>query len=98
MNISIQAKILAIIYLILTSLSVLGALVTHSLRWEGIVMTMIWLALAALIVYDTHCLTSGKCNTWSSIRTVFYSIMPVLAIIVMLIAVFPASASDKDTN
>ena len=94
MNISIQAKILAIIYLIVTSLSVLGALVSRTISWEGTIMTLIWLALAALIVYDTHCLTSGQCNTWSSIRTVIYSIIPVLAIITMLIAVFPSSQQE----
>lgn len=96
MDISIQAKILAIIYLIVTSLSVLGALVSRTISWHGIIMTLIWLALAALIVYDTHCLTSGKCNTWSSIRTVIYSIIPVLAIITMLMAVFPSSQQENE--
>lgn len=96
MDISIQAKILAIIYLIVTSLSVLGALVSRTISWQGIIMTMIWLALAALIVYDTHCLTSGQCSTWSSIRTVIYSIIPVLAIITMLMAVFPSSQQESE--
>ena len=96
MDISIQAKILAIIYLIVTCLSVLGALVSRTISWPGIIMTLIWLALAVLIVYDTHCLTSGKCNTWSSIRTVIYSIIPVLSIITMLVAVFPSSQQDNE--
>ena len=96
MDISIQAKILAIIYLIVTSLSVLGALVSRTVSWQGIIMTLIWLALAALIVYDTHCLTSGNCNSWSSIRTVLYSIMPVLAIVTMLLAMFPSSQQETE--
>jgi hypothetical protein len=83
--------------LIVTSLSVLGALVSRTISWYGIIMTMIWLSLAALIVYDTHCLTSGNCSTWSSIRTMIYSIIPVLAIITMLIAVFPPSQQETET-
>ena len=85
MSLSGQAKVLAIVYLILTSLSVIAMVIKRTITVMSMIGTLIWLALASLIIYDTHCLTSGKCNTWSIIRTVLYGIIPVIGILALFV-------------
>lgn len=41
-------------------------------------------ASVALYVYDTNCLTTGRCNTWSWIRTIANIIVPISVIIIVI--------------
>lgn len=94
---SIQATILAIIYIIVIVLAVIAAIMdTVKQRKIGIttpswvifmqvIAFFMWLIFIALLIYDTDCLTSGNCNIWSWIRTILYAILPVLGIVFMVI-------------
>lgn len=94
---SIQATILAIIYIIVIVMGIITAIIdTVKQRKNGIITPswviftqvvafFFWLIFIALLIYDTDCLTTGNCNVWSWIRTILYAILPVLGIVFMVL-------------
>jgi hypothetical protein len=98
MKLSGPAKVLAIVYLILTTISVIAMILQKTFSVFTTLGTLLWLATASLIVYDTHCLTAGNCTTWSIIRTVLYLIIPVITIIVMLFALFQMKPKNEEST
>jgi hypothetical protein len=103
---SIQATILAIIYIIVIILMIIAAIMDAvKTRKAGIttpswviftqvIAFFIWIAMIALLIYDTDCLTTGNCNIWSWIRTVLYAILPVLGIVLTIIGFRQISSQD----
>lgn len=81
MQLSSQAWVLTGVFgALLLTLIVMGAVYMPGL--------LPWLVLHVLLmgiaVYDTECLVRGGCTVWSWVRTIFYSIVPVLFIIIAL--------------
>lgn len=83
-----QALVLGIIYAVLTVFGFIASLVNKTFSASSFAGLVIWIGLAALIVYDTHCLTIGGCTIWSTVRTVLYSILPVIVILLIFVSFF----------
>lgn len=54
------------------------------------------LVVIVLTVYDTHCLSYGRCDTWSWIRTTIYCFLPVLVLVMLLYLVVTGQYKKKD--
>lgn len=75
---SVAAIILGVIYAIVILLGVAMSVRTKTftgLSFFGMILSALF---AALIVYDTSCLTQGGCTAWSWVRTAFYAIIPII--------------------
>jgi type VI protein secretion system component VasK len=55
-------------------------LVMDAFNWITAAALGISIILMAVYVFDTNCLTSGNCNIWSWVRTIFYVIILLLSI------------------
>lgn len=80
-SISIQAIVLSVILLVLAAIH-LYMLIT-SFSGAMLVSFIIYLVFMGVTVYDTECLVRGDCNVWAWIRTVLYTILPVILIVVL---------------
>lgn len=88
MLVSGPSQLLAVVYSIITVL-LLVALIIQSkqksaFQWSGLFTIILFVLMFLLIIYDTDCLTVGGCTTWSLVRAVFYSIIPVIVIVMVL--------------
>jgi hypothetical protein len=79
MSWSTQAMIIVIVYSI-SALVLGGYAAKNDSIGGGAIIALFILLSAALLGYDTNCLTEGDCSTWSWIRTVLYSIQPIAII------------------
>jgi len=88
MFVSGPSQFLTIVYSIITVLLVIALIVQSKQRsafqWSGLFSTILFVLLFLLIIYDTDCLTVGGCTTWGLVRAIFYSIIPVLVIIMVI--------------
>lgn len=96
LGITIQAFIIAIIYLILIIIGLIASFKNHAYV-SGIISAIFALLFTALLVYDTNCLTSGNCNVWSIVRTVLYLILPIIVLVIMFIGLFQKTPSTSET-
>lgn len=76
-----QAFILAVVLGVLLLVTNITLILQKAFNVGTILTTLIAAAVIALMVYDTDCLTRGKCAGWSWIRTILYSIVPIVAIL-----------------
>ena len=88
MLVSGPSQFLAVVYSIITVL-LLVALIIQSkqksaFQWSGLFSIILFVLMFILIIYDTDCLTIGGCTTWSLVRAIFYSIIPVIVIVMVL--------------
>jgi len=74
MSWSSQAKILFGLYALSAVLFSAALVIKEQQYVMGVAIGAIMLAMGYLMGFDTNCLTEGGCNTWSTIRTIFYSI------------------------
>lgn len=80
------AQFLGVVYLIITVLLVIGLIVRSkqlSFKWTEFLSLVLLVVLYLLIIYDTDCLTVGGCTTWGLVRAIFYSIIPVVMIVLL---------------
>lgn len=78
------AQFLGVVYSIITVLLVIGLIIRskqQSFKWAELFSLLLLVALYVLIIYDTDCLTIGGCTTWGLVRAIFYSIIPVVMIV-----------------
>lgn len=84
MPLSSQAKTLSVVYMLLFLL-MMGIIVYFGALSFGMILpVLIWIALIALMVYDTNCLTAGECGVWSWIRTIIFTLIPILMIVLIV--------------
>lgn len=80
------AQFLGIVYLVITLLLVIGFVIRskqQSFKWTEFLSLVLLVLLYLLIIYDTDCLTVGGCTTWGLVRAIFYSIIPVIMILIV---------------
>ena len=80
------AQFLGVVYSIITVLLVIGLIIRskqQSFKWAELFSLLLLVALYVLIIYDTDCLTVGGCTTWGLVRAIFYSIIPVIMIVLV---------------
>ena len=96
MSWSAPAGVLAIVYIIVTLLNIIISIRQKEFGGVAIFFTMLWIALAVLIVYDTACLTEGQCTVWSWVRTCIYAVLPILLIVAFMSSLTNAKEAQKD--
>jgi len=74
MDLSPQAWIIGIFYLLMMIIIVICSLILGAFSGGTFIAVIIVLLFVALIMYDTNCLTAGNCYAWSWIRTILYLI------------------------
>ena len=99
MGLSSQALAITIVYSIMFLLSI-GMLFYSN---EGFSMSygvsyFISIVIVVLMVYDTHCLSVGRCDNWSWVRTTIYCIIPVLVIIMLAYAITTGQIGKKNAD
>lgn len=77
------AQFLGVVYSIITILLVIGLIIRKSFKWTELISLLFLVGLYLLIIYDTDCLTVGGCTTWSLVRAILYSIIPVIMIVLV---------------
>jgi cell shape-determining protein MreC len=65
-----------VIYLI----TLLVTIIVLGFNWVTGLVLAIAIIMNAIYVFDTNCLTTGSCNIWSWVRTIFYVITMALSI------------------
>lgn len=82
------SQYLAIVYAIIIVLSIITLIIqakqNSTFQWSGLFSIILMALLFLLIIYDTDCLTVGGCTTWGLVRAIFYSIIPVIVIVLAL--------------
>lgn len=94
---SSQSIMIAIVYG-LCAIIAAGGLVSSGNIGVGIICFIIISLYTALIVYDTNCLTKGSCNIWSWVRTIMYTILPIIMLVVSLFAFIMSKSAKKDEH
>jgi len=88
MLVSGPSQFLAVVYSIITVLLFIALIIQSkqkaSFQWSGLFSIILFIVMFVLIIYDTDCLTIGGCTTWSLVRAIFYSIIPVIVIVLVL--------------
>lgn len=84
MTLTPQAKILAVILVVSQIVTLVSSFVTGEFILFTIMAVTFALLFIALIVYDTNCLVTGGCKTWSWIRTIVYSLLIVWTVVLTL--------------
>lgn len=83
-------------------LVILASIITSLAHRSFSSMTAVGMLLASIVicimVYDTHCLTSGNCGVWSWIRTGIYVIIPIIALIFWIGNIGDKKKADADTH
>jgi hypothetical protein len=74
-----QSIAVGVVYAILTVL-ILVRTFWPPIMGGSFVALFLWLAFAAVTIYDTDCLVLGGCGTWSWIRTVLYILAPIISV------------------
>ena len=83
-----NAIFLAVLYAVLTVITVITSIINQSADAPFFLSTGLMILLFVLIVYDTDCLTTGGCTGWSLLRSALYAILPVLIIVAYLYVAF----------
>lgn len=82
---STQAIILSVVLGILTVVAAVATFMNYT--DESLAGLITWVILFAVVIYDTECLSIGPCTTWSWIRTILWSIIPVFMIVIIITAI-----------
>ena len=100
MKLSPQAIILALVFSVLFVVNLVVTIWKKRFSPMTILSIFVSIMLYALIVYDTHCLTTGTCNVWSWIRTVLYSILPILLVVALIMSMVKndSTESEQESN
>jgi hypothetical protein len=97
-----QTWIISIVLTVMTILLITVAAVNKALGVNSIVPLIFWILSIFLLSYDTECLVGGNCRIWSWIRTILYSIMPTIIIIIILVSipkgVAPPTTQKEETK
>lgn len=88
MALTTQSLVLAIVYVLSLVVGLFMTVKAGAFNVAAFIGTVLTLAFIALLVYDTQCLTTGNCTTWSWIRTVLYIFFPALSLILGFFALF----------
>jgi uncharacterized membrane protein len=81
---SSQAILLSVVLGVLTLVAAVATFLNYT--EETLIGLILWVAIFAIVIYDTECLATGNCGTWSWIRMVLWSIIPVFVIVVLIMA------------
>lgn len=88
MLVSGPSQFLAAVYSIITVLLFIALIIESkrksSFQWSGLFSIILFIFISLLTIYDTDCLTVGGCTTWSLVRAILYSIIPVIVIVLVL--------------
>lgn len=79
-----QSILLSIVLGILTLVAAVGTFMNYT--EESLIGLILWIVVFAAVIYDTECISRGNCGTWSWIRTVIWSIVPIFVIVVLIMA------------
>lgn len=91
---SVPAIVLAVVYgLLLILTAIIGY---KQITPLSVFFYILSIGMAALVVYDTSCLTQGECTIWSWIRTVLYAIVPILTVVFIMIAVLSTNKHEDE--
>jgi protein-S-isoprenylcysteine O-methyltransferase Ste14 len=83
-ELSLQAKVIGIVFLLCQFVNVISSVILQEFVLTTVIATFVVLLFAAILMFDTHCLTKGPCETWSWIRTCLYSLSVIINVIVMI--------------
>ncbi len=83
-----QALTIVIVYAIIIIIGLVGTIMSKKLNAFSVIGFIMSVGMAALLTYDTNCLSVGNCGIWSWIRTGFYIFMPVVMILLFIFAIF----------
>jgi len=81
---STQAILLSVVLGVLTIFMAVGTFMNYTEESLGGLILMV--LLFAVSIYDTECLATGPCSTWSWIRTVLWCIIPIFMIVLVIMA------------
>ena len=97
MQLTTQALVLAIVLGTLLVVTNIALILQKAFNPGTIISSLIGAAVIALMVYDTDCLTKGSCKGWSWVRTILYSIVPVIAILYGVRGMAMKEKAEKET-
>lgn len=83
-----QSIVLGILFLIVAVVSLITVIVKGAFTASYVISLIVGVFLAILALYDTDCLVTGQCTVWSWLRTGFYSIVPLIIIIMTTFGTF----------
>ena len=95
---STQAIILLIVYILVILIGLGTTIYKEGMSLLLGLNVVLSIALTVLLAYDTACLTSGQCGTWSWVRTILYILIPIIAIIVWVISLFRKDTTTTTLN
>lgn len=85
MGLSNQAITVTAVYSLVMLVSVIGTWTRGAaFTAADILAYFLYVVILIMLAYDTHCLSSGRCDVWSWIRTTIYCIIPVLFLLMLL--------------
>lgn len=79
-----QSILLTVVLGVLTLVAAVATFLNYT--EESLLGLIIWVAIFAILIYDTECLVTGSCGMWSWVRTVLWSIIPIFVIVVLIMA------------
>lgn len=79
-----QSVLIAVVLGVLTLIAAVGTIVNYSN--EALAGLLLWVAVFAVVIYDTECLANSPCGVWSWIRTALWSLIPIFAIVTIVTA------------
>ena len=79
-----QSILLTVILGVLTLVAAVATFLNYT--EESLLGLIIWVAIFAILIYDTECLVTGSCGMWSWVRTILWSIIPIFVIVVLIMA------------
>jgi len=95
MRLSNQAWTILVTYVILFVILVILLIGSKQFDFKSVFALLFFIGYIALITYDTNCLTTGYCDVWSWVRTVFKIIIPIIIIIFLSFALFQKQEDPK---
>lgn len=84
LKMSPQSWVVAVVYGILLVVSMILLITKNAFNAFTTISFLFSIIQAAILVYDTNCLTTGACGVWSWIRTALYCVVPVIIYIMFI--------------
>lgn len=93
-----QALTIVIVYAIVIITGIVGTIMSKKLNAFSVIGFIMSIGMAALLTYDTNCLSVGNCGIWSWVRTGFYIFIPVVMILLFIFAIFKKDEPASEPN
>lgn len=87
-ELSKQAMVVAVVYVLSLLVGLVASISAKKFSFATVLSFLMGLGFAALVTYDTACLTAGNCGTWSWVRTFLYVLFPAIGVVAAIFALF----------